>query len=386
MKRLTAATLAVICALVLHGDAQPRAQIYVQYDGFVRNKDAHTLTLSFGYYNLNVVPVTIQPGEGNGFLPGPADRKQPILLRPGRHRFACTIIVPDTFAGSLQWQMKFAGGTSVTTAKSLNGLYELELNSERRAMAGIDPAKEPKNVCANHAPNVQVGGVFNANADVNVNDPGAELLPPPTNYATALDRDLNLPGLVNDDDLPRDARVSVSWRKVNGPGDVVFSSPATAATNAKFSAPGLYELELAASDTDKSGSAKIRVNVAGPGQPVIVTETAPDTYSNAMKNIQASSTALRLSVGSRNYDNAAQQIAQLKDAFVVAQLYWAGKGADDATRAAQVAMKAIADLEAANKARNDAAMLEAQVLLNGTCGNCHTAHRQRMPDGHFEIK
>ena len=253
-------------------------------------------------------------------------------------------------------------------------------------MAGIDPAKEPKNVCANHAPNVQVGGVFNANADVNVNDPGAELLPPPTNYATALDRELNLPGLVNDDDLPREAKVSVSWRKVSGPGDVVFSSPTTAATNAKFSAPGLYELELAANDTEKSGSAKIRVNVAAPGQPVIVTEKAPDDYSNAMKNIQASSTALRLSVGSRNYDTAAQQIAQLKDSFVVAQLYWAGKGADDATRAAQVAMKAIADLEAANKAKNDAAMLEAQVLLNGTCGNCHTAHRQRMPDGHFEIK
>ena len=89
MKRTAAVTLALVSALVLHGDAQPRAQIYVQYDGFVRNKDAHTLTLSFGYYNLNVVPVTIQPGEANGFLPGPADRQQPVLLRPGRHRFAC---------------------------------------------------------------------------------------------------------------------------------------------------------------------------------------------------------------------------------------------------------------------------------------------------------
>ena len=386
MKRLAAATLAFVSAIVLHGDAQPRAQIYVQYDGFVRNKNAHTLTLSFGYYNLNVVPVTLQPGDGNGFLPGPADRKQPVLLRPGRHRFACTIIVPDTFTGSLQWQMKFADATSVTTAKALNGLYELELNSERRAMAGIDPAKDPKNVCANHAPNVQVGGVFNANADVNVNDPGAELLPPPTNFATALDRDLSLPGLVNDDDLPRDAKVTIAWKKNSGPGEVVFSSPATAATTAKFSAPGFYELELSANDTEKSGSAKIRVNVAASGQPVIVTENAPDDYSNAMKTIQASSTALRLSVGSRNYDAAAQQIAQLKDSFVVAQIYWAGKSADDATKAAQVAMKAIADLENANKARNDAGMLEAQVLLNGTCANCHASHRQRMPDGHFEIK
>lgn len=386
MKRTAAVTLALVGALVLHGDAQPRAQIYVQYDGFVRNKDTHTLTLSFGYYNLNVVPVTIQPGEANGFLPGPADRQQPVLLRPGRHRFACTIIVADTFNGPAQWQIKFGGKTAITTAKVLIGLYELELNSQRRAMAGIDPAKDPKNVCANHAPNVQVGGVFNANADVNVNDPGAELLPPPTNFATAIDKELNLPGLVNDDDLPRDAKVTVGWKKNSGPGEVTFSSPTTAVTTAKFTAPGFYELELAANDTEKSGSATIRVNVAALGQPVIVTEKAPDDYSNAMKTIQASSTALRLAVGSRNYDNATQLIAQLKDAFIVTQVYWAAKNADDATRAAQIAMKAIGDLETATRAKNDAGLLEAQVLLNGTCGNCHTAHRQRMPDGHFEIK
>src|SRR4029077_5069666 len=223
MKRTAAATLALVGALVLHGDAQPNAAIYVQYDGFVRNKDAHTLTLSFGYYNLNVVHVTIQAGEANGFLPGPEDRQQPLLLRAGRHRFACTIIVPDTFNGTLQWQMKYADKTSITTAKVFAGLYELELNSERRAMAGIDPAKDPRNVCANHAPNVQVGGTFNANADVNVNDPGAELLPPPTNFATAIDKDLNLPGLVNDDDLPRGAKVTVGWKKNSGPGDVTFS-------------------------------------------------------------------------------------------------------------------------------------------------------------------
>ena len=253
-------------------------------------------------------------------------------------------------------------------------------------MAGIDPAKEPKNVCANHAPNVQVGGTFNANADVNVNDPGAELLPPPTNFATAIDKELNLPGLVNDDDLPRDAKVTTGWKKNSGPGEVMFSSPTTPVTNAKFSAPGLYELELAANDTEKSGNARIRVNVAALGQPVILTEKAPDDYTNAMKTIQASSTALRTAVGSRNYETAAQQIALLKNSFVVTQLYWAGKNADDATRAAQVAMKAIADLETATKAKDDAALLEAQVLLNGTCNNCHTAHRQRMPDGHFEIK
>ena len=103
MKRLTAATLAVVCALVLHGDAQPRAQIYVQSDGFVRNKDAHTLTLSFGYYNLNVVPVTIQPGDANGFLPGPAIGNSRFCCAPAgtalRARLSCPIRLPARSSG-----------------------------------------------------------------------------------------------------------------------------------------------------------------------------------------------------------------------------------------------------------------------------------------------
>src|SRR5262249_7686118 len=46
MKRTAVATLALLGALALHGDAQPMAPIYVQLDGFVRNKDAHTITYS----------------------------------------------------------------------------------------------------------------------------------------------------------------------------------------------------------------------------------------------------------------------------------------------------------------------------------------------------
>ena len=125
MKRLAMATLALTTVFGLRGHAQPRSPIYVQYDGFVRNKDAHTLTLSFGYYNLNVVPVTIQPGDANGFLPGPADRKQAILFRPGRHRFACTIIVPDTFNGSLLCLKR--GGRLVTCGSTSGQSTQINL-------------------------------------------------------------------------------------------------------------------------------------------------------------------------------------------------------------------------------------------------------------------
>ena len=51
------ATAALLAVVALHGHAQPIQPIYLQYDGFVRNKDNHTITLSFGYYNMNHVDV-----------------------------------------------------------------------------------------------------------------------------------------------------------------------------------------------------------------------------------------------------------------------------------------------------------------------------------------
>ena len=56
--------LAVVAliALATPASAQPTQPIYLQYDGFVRNADG-TYTLSFGYFNMNAVDVTVQPGQ-----------------------------------------------------------------------------------------------------------------------------------------------------------------------------------------------------------------------------------------------------------------------------------------------------------------------------------
>lgn len=56
-----------------------------------------------------------------------------------------------------------------------------------------------------------------------------------------------LNGSAKDDGLPS-GTLTVAWSKVSGPGTVVFSSPATAVTNASFSTAGAYTLRLTASD------------------------------------------------------------------------------------------------------------------------------------------
>ncbi len=228
--------------------AQPTQPIYLQYDGYVKNKNG-TLTLSYGYFNMNNVDVTVQPGAANGFTPGPADRNQPVTFLKGRHRFACSMVVDKTFDGKLQWTVKFAGRTEITTAKALDPLYELEMGSEKHVTAGLDLAAAPKNVCVNRAPHVDASNPFG-----NVEDA--------TNVKAKVGQDVQLNGQVEDDGLPRGSKVASGWKKISGPGDVTFSDPATGPTRATFSAPGAYVLELSATDGEKSGSIRVNVTVS----------------------------------------------------------------------------------------------------------------------------
>ncbi len=130
--------------------AQPRHPVYLIYDGFIRNADG-SLTLAFGYHNVNRVEVTVA-GDDNVFLPGTADRNQPAVFLPGRQRFACVMVVPEDFDGRLQWRVRFAGHKSVTTARVLNPLYALEEASAREAVEGIELDGAPRENCLSREP------------------------------------------------------------------------------------------------------------------------------------------------------------------------------------------------------------------------------------------
>ncbi len=154
--RRVAIVLACIGVCGAPGLAQPRHPIYLQYDGFVRNLDS-SLTLAFGYYNLNQVDVSIEPGADNRFLAGASDRKQPTLFLAGRHRFACVMVVPEDFDGGLQWRVSFAGQTSTTTARMMDPRYALEEASAVRVVEGLDRAAAPAGVCLDAGEDGQTG-------------------------------------------------------------------------------------------------------------------------------------------------------------------------------------------------------------------------------------
>jgi hypothetical protein len=231
--------------LNLAARAQTNQPIYPVYDGFLKNPDG-SYTLSFAYFSHNADTVTIAPGSSNSFGPAPADRMQPTLFKPGHWRFQCVIVMGPDFDGKLRWSLTYAGTTTGTSERMLQSNWNLVEGAP--ALAKIDYAKVPKGVCLNRPPTVRILGVVARRDQVPV-------------LTTAVNEELNLFGSAHDEGLPRGRGLAAEWKVLNGPGQVTFAPPASARTKATFPAPGLYELELSATDGEFTERARLNVKV-----------------------------------------------------------------------------------------------------------------------------
>ena len=135
-------------------------------------------------------------------------------------------------------------------------------------------------------------------------------------------------------------------------------------------------------------SSAVLVAVVGLGLSVMASEKPPVPFQDAMKSNGASTGAmgLRGHVPAKDYDAIAKDAATLKANYALIEAFWTQRKVDDAIGFSKAGAKAVADLETAAKAKDDAGITAAQMALQATCGGCHMAHRERMPDMTFEIK
>ena len=71
----------------------------------------------------------------------------------------------------------------------------------------------------------------------------------------------SLDGTVSDDGLPSGGTLTQKWSEASGPGTVTFADATKQDTTATFSEAGTYELQLTASDGEKTGSDRVTVTV-----------------------------------------------------------------------------------------------------------------------------
>ena len=241
---------AVLAAALAGGAAaaQSSQPIYPVYDGFHVTDDG-VYVISYAYFSHNFDKVTIPPGAGNAFDAEPADRRQPTTFRPGHHRFQCVMVMGTDFTGGLRWTLSHAGTTTSTSEDMLQYNWELDDRTRGAVLREVDLEAAPHGVCLNRSPLVRFLGLRG----------GPEGEPP--EVAVAVGAELKLFGSVRDEGLPRGGQLTSAWRVLDGPGDVRFSAPDEPRTLAWFDAPGVYELELRASDSEREAAERLVVRV-----------------------------------------------------------------------------------------------------------------------------
>ena len=124
----------------------------------------------------------------------------------------------------------------------------------------------------------------------------------------------------------------------------------------------------------------------GTGVALHAAEPAPDSLVTNMKALNTAMMAVRTAVTGGDFAGAEKQGVALEALLKTNAAFWKGRKAAAPLVHAEAAGKAAGELTVAAKAKNEAGVAAAQKALNASCGACHTAHRERTPDGKYAIK
>ena len=122
------------------------------------------------------------------------------------------------------------------------------------------------------------------------------------------------------------------------------------------------------------------------GTAVSTAEKAPENYQKSMKDLGAFAQGIGKAVSDQDYDAVTKYAASAEAAFVVAGAFWTSKGDADAAKMAQTGEKAAGDLAVVAGLKSAEGAAYAAKGVTDVCMACHTAHRESMPDGTFQIK
>ena len=114
---------------------------------------------------------------------------------------------------------------------------------------------------------------------------------------------------------------------------------------------------------------------------------ASDTdYATHMKEIGQLNGVLNKSMKGGDAAEAGKAAARMEVLFKNVHTYWADKKVADATTAAQGVVTSLQAVQKALTANDMAAAETARAAIGANCMGCHTAHREKLPEGGFRIK
>ena len=109
-------------------------------------------------------------------------------------------------------------------------------------------------------------------------------------------------------------------------------------------------------------------------------------YATHMKEIGQLNGVLNKSIKGGDAAEAGKAAARMEVLFKNVHTYWADKKVADATTAAQGVVTSLQAVQKALAANDMAAAETARAAIGANCMSCHTAHREKLPEGGFRIK
>jgi cytochrome c556 len=95
---------------------------------------------------------------------------------------------------------------------------------------------------------------------------------------------------------------------------------------------------------------------------------------------------VKKAVDARTPAEAVTDATRLHEAFLLVDAFWKDRNVDDAIKSSAEELSGAAKTAAAAKAGSADDLQAGYNAMQGQCRRCHTAHRERLPDGTSRIK
>lgn len=105
-----------------------------------------------------------------------------------------------------------------------------------------------------------------------------------------------------------------------------------------------------------------------------------------MLDLNAALSSMHRTIEAMDYRGLSQDALVLQHLLGTVESFWTARRVSDAISIAKDGSHAATELEAASKARNDVRIRTAAEAVSAACGSCHASHRERLPDGSYEMK
>ena len=111
-----------------------------------------------------------------------------------------------------------------------------------------------------------------------------------------------------------------------------------------------------------------------------------EEHAGWMKTVQATTGKLRTNIGSKAADDVAKDAAKLEEVFKKCEEFWTKRNTEDAVKLSQQAQASAKEIADAAKGGDMEKASTGFKSLIGSCTACHSAHRERAPEGGYKIK